>query len=292
MKRYVHASFILIVLSSLLFALPVYADMSPSHRVKISFSNLPESEVIVTLLSERASTGAFSAYDVNREFTKSTPPIGHEKAWAYFYSYQDTDGYYFIQFSRSVTEGKAFEWNHYPPFRFKILVYLPDSGVSLVSDSIQERYSFSSIFRVDLSRAEHGKFPVAKGSALPLEVLAFLLRLILTITVEIGVAILLGFNKKSKNIIVVVNIVTQIMLNIYAISSFPLTYPLIYGIGILGVLSYGYMELAIIVLESIAYAILLEENGNRAKPITYGVIANLSSWLIGIFLAGVLPIVF
>ena len=52
------------------------------------------------------------------------------------------------------------------------------------------------------------------------------------------------------------------------------------------------MELAIIVLESIAYAILLEENGNRAKPITYGVIANLSSWLIGIFLAGVLPIVF
>lgn len=54
---------------------------------------------------------------------------------------------------RDCTETSEFKWTYYPPQRFKILVYFPETDSFAVS-GIYERYAFDSYYKVDAGDIE------------------------------------------------------------------------------------------------------------------------------------------
>lgn len=116
----------------------------------------------------------------------------------------------------------------------------------------------------------------------------FLLRLITTLTIEIGVLYLFGFRKKSTYIRVgILNVISQILLNIALISAF-YNNPSGNGYNYLFNLIIG--EFFVFTLEAIIVSIVVKEH-KIFRRIGYSFIANAASLFIGLMLASVLSFV-
>jgi len=108
------------------------------------------------------------------------------------------------------------------------------------------------------------------------------LRVILTLIIEAIVFFLFGFRKKrSWTIFIIVNLITQGILNILLNTSTPINSYLIFG------LIFG--EIIILTIELIAFLVLIEEK-SKLKTALYVVVANLLSLVAGGYLITNLPI--
>jgi len=288
----------------LIFAMsvPVYADMTPKPKLEILFSGFPkdESEVYVTLLlnMEGGLGGYYPWNGRNDDETTRNPPEGHEKAWDRFRAYEDDEGYRFFQFSRVVSAKDAsYVWQYYDPGTFKVAVYLPESDKLLVSSQAEELYAMHSVFRADLSDSNvssqaDGSFIMYKVSSLPQELLAFIARLVMTLIVEVAIALLFRMKKEGILVVTAVNICTQISLNLFLGMASPHTKPMFFSAGIIGMIGFVPVELVVIIIEAAAYMLLLGKKLGKGRMAGYAVTANLASFVIGVLLAGIVPFVF
>lgn len=165
------------------------------------------------------------------------------------------------------------------PEKFKIAILTQDDAL-IISDLIHRKH-FNSVVEFDLRgevlkediRLSAGKIkeimPLAKMS------IGFILRLLLTLAIEIGIALLFGFTiKKSGKTLLKTNIFTQVLLNI-AILWINLSYGMLAAL-----LIFLLMEIFIIFFETVVYARYLTER-SRGRRIVYGIIANIGSLLVG-----------
>lgn len=107
------------------------------------------------------------------------------------------------------------------------------------------------------------------------ETLGLLFRIAVTLTIEIGVFYLFRlYTKRNLNVVLIINLVTQIFLNV-AINVINYTSGIISAILLLFAL-----ELIILIVEFIAYQILLKDK-NRFLIILYPIISNLLSFGLG-----------
>ena len=115
-----------------------------------------------------------------------------------------------------------------------------------------------------------------------------LIRIVLTITVELLVALLFFHARKKLFIqISVVNIITQLLLNIglniIQFNSGWLAYILLYIL----------LEFLVFVIEAIAFSVILSRNEEinypKLKGVGYALIANIISFVVGFILALYLP---
>lgn len=212
---------------SFLFTLPFFsaeksatasADTGPKPSVRITFENMSDALCYGTLLSLEPSTGPACAWDGTEE-NKYIPNGVPEEIWRAFVDYEDTDGYYFLQCLWRVDETKTLNWTYFPPQNFKILLYYPESGAFVCGEKC-ERYAFHSYFSVDVSPSV--LVATASGEAIPVEktydhtgeFFSLLFRVLVTVAVEIAIALLFGFKKKrSFRILLGVNLCTQLLLN-------------------------------------------------------------------------------
>lgn len=111
--------------------------------------------------------------------------------------------------------------------------------------------------------------PIAKIS------LGFITRLILTLIIEIGIALLFGFTlKNSWKILIGTNIITQVFLNI-------VVFWINLSNGMLvALLMFILMEILIMIFETWIYAKYLIEKSVKRR-ILYGIAANLASLVAG-----------
>lgn len=290
-------SYALLFLLILLITMPLTttADTGPKPSVVISFEGLENEKYYVTLLSESVTTGPHTAYD---EQADNSGYYGDEKdniIWQKFVSYKDEDGFYFLQFFEDCTETSKFTWGYYPPTKFKILIYFPEHDSFAVSDEVYERYAFDSYYKVNMTGLEIQNVDVAKGiQALKnypysWELTSLISRIILTIIIEVVIALLFGFReKKQLLIIVIINIITQsilnILLNIINYNQGPSMF----------VFHYIWMEVLVVVIEAFAYYILFNKHSKKA-PIgkfaisLYTFVANVVSFVGGLFIANLVP---
>ena len=137
--------------------------------------------------------------------------------------YQDADGFYFLgQMWKVGTDGELV-WSYFPPQTFKVLLYYPESGRFAVSGKC-EQYAFDSYFTIDMAGGadEHGGSGWKRQSpgcaaVVPIgeEILLLSVRFLLTVAVEIAVALLFGIRgKKAVALLLAVNAVTQVLLNL------------------------------------------------------------------------------
>ena len=260
----------------------VKADTGPKPFIEITFKNMPYEEYSVALLSKTKSTGPHyriekyeSGFD---EYYNGLNDI--EKK---FYDYEDNDGYMYIGAYKTLKDGNnVYSWTYYPPYDFKILVYIEETDTFIISPEAYSRYAFASYFTASYA---NGKIDsVKKSYNYSKEILNFILRLLVTIIVEVGLALVFKYHRKSLLIIGGTNVATQILLNVL-VNIDVYKYGRISSIGLLVI-----VELIIIIIEILIYAFALpllekkqrvDDSKLKVKGIIYGLVANLASLFIG-----------
>lgn len=289
MKRRI---FVFLMCLVLLMAMPISAsaDMGPKPSVRIEFTGIEGEVYYGTLLSLRDSTGPASAWDGNPEYADYKPGDDGYDIWQKFVEYQDTDGYYFLQWFWDCSENNQLNWTYYPPTSFKILLYFPETDTFYVSP-VYERYAFDSYFTVDLSAYDTDPILAHQSYDYTWEIISLVVRIVLTIALELGIALLFGYReKKVLGFLAVVNIITQVILNVtlnivnYRSGSMSFTF------------SYVLYELLVFAIEAVSYSVLLKKFSSKelkkGRAIGYAFVANAASFAFGLWLAHLIPGIF
>lgn len=299
--------FVCILLIVASFPITASADTGPKPSVHVTFVNMGDELCYGTLLSEKPSTGPYSVLDGDddeRYYLDRLEDLGMDKdLWRAFTEYEDPDGYYFLQEAIwKVNETKELAWTYYPPNRFKILLYYPETERFAVS-GIYERYAFDTYYTVDMSGVDIGlvdyneelsnsdRLQAHKSYQWQQEMLSLVARILITIIIEMGIALLFGFRGKRKFLLlVIVNTATQIVLNVLLnlINFRSGSWAFIAG--------YILFELAVFIVEAGLYSVLMKKITDNPKPtwfyIVYALIANAVSFGAGMAVANLLPGIF
>lgn len=274
------------------------ADTGPKPSVVIDFKGLEEENYYVTLLSEISSTGPHSVFGEFADNQRYFEEDEDYDIWCKFVSYKDKDGFYFLQFFGDCTDTSQFTWGYYPPPKFKILIYFPEKDSFTVSQEVYERYAFDSYYGVDLTGLEiqsvisGENIKAERNYDFRWELISFFTRIIVTIIIEVMIALLFGFRaKKQLLVIVAVNILTQSILNI-------LLNVINYNQGgMMFVFHYVWMEVLVFIIEAVVYSIFLHKYSrwkitNKWIASLYALTANAVSFCIGLYIAHLVPGIF
>lgn len=278
------------------FPMTVSADMGPKPSVVIEFQGLEEEAYYVTLLSKESSTGPWSLGNDYYEY------LGDREVFDKFSAYEDVDGYYFLSYMQDCSEEDTFQWTYYPPSTFKILIYFTEYDRFLLMDEVYERYAFDSYYTVEVEDVESviGAVSLEKGTVadmdiqvnrsydFSMELVSLLVRVVLTILIEVVIAMLFGYrNRKALTTITAINVCTQILLNV-------LLNVINYQSGQYAfVFHYIWMECVVFLLEAILYDKIIGRknptNTKRYHPYGYAAVANLVSLGVGMWIARIIP---
>ena len=299
------------------------ADTGPKPSAAFTLTGMPDEDYYVTMLSEIDQYGPHHTYTEGEEIPGWVLSGGVEDPaypiWQKFVDYADADGYYFLCDLFTQQHGDAeFGWTYYPPERFKLLLYFPESDTFLCS-GITERYAFDSVYRLDLggkSPAEIAALTLTDPNGDPLpsgrddetaigevtldksdgthqQIIGFLGRLAITLIVELILAWGWKYRRGSQLLFIgVVNLITQCALNAAL---------LYWGAqqNSRGFIIFWYilLELAVTGIEAACCAGLLpgidhRDAGARRRAALYALIANVLSFLAGLALSQVFPAIF
>lgn len=283
------AYLLLCVLLVLMLPMPARADVGPKPSVAVNFKGLEGERYYATLLSLKESTGPFSAPrgggEDNARYHEGDE--GYE-IFLKFAGYRDADGFYFLQYFQDCTDTQHFSWTYYPPQEFKVLLYFPGEDRFVVSERL-ERYAFDSYFTADASGlSPAGGLRVVKSYDYVTEGVSFAARTLLTIGIELLIALLFRFRgKKVFRFIVIVNVITQVALNaaLFAVN---------FSMGSLAfLLAYFLLEFIVFITEGILYAVGLKKRSERRvsgfKAWAYAFVANAASFVLGVALSLWIP---
>ena len=298
MKKLLRALLCAALLCPLLLS-SAYADTGPKPSVGVSFTGIGDRPCYATLLSETPSTGPASVWDGDPDhaYHKGNEEWADldEDIWQAFVDYRDADGYYFLQWGWPVSDSDGLAWTYYPPSRFKVLLYFPDSG-EFITSGVLERYAFHSYFdaavtSADMTLAEdhasaeaaQEELDVAQRQQHLTELLCLAGRILLTLAAELLLALVFGFRQKRQlAAIAAVNVATQLALNaaLFVLYLLPHRY-----VGF--IFFYVLLELAVFAVEALLYCRLLRPGTD--KPILFIVIyalcANVLSFVGGLILS-------
>lgn len=297
------------VMTFAVFPITARADMGPKPSVRITFENLGDEVCWGTLLSSKESTGPSSAWNGKEEDAQhnenpngyySYQKFGYD-VWKAFVDYAENDDFYFLQEAWQINETKELAWTYYPPNEFKILLYFPETGEFSVS-GVYERYAFDSYFTVNMDGVKLSvdyneelssdeRMNAFKSYNYTVEIVSLVARIIITILIEMAIALLFGFRKKKQLLLLVgVNAATQIILNV-------LLNVINYNSGELAfVVFYILFEIAVFVIEAILYCTIMKKISETPKKnwfyVLYALIANAVSFGAGFIVAQMLPGIF
>ena len=270
----------------MLFPVGISADTGPKPSVRIQFKNMGDELCYGTLLSKEESTGPARAWDgeeenINLDFVD-------RDIWEAFVNYEDSDGYYFLQWAWKVNDTKELAWTYYPPNEFKVLLYYPETNTFISSD-VCKRYAFDTYYTVDMDGIEIGSIKydenlsgnqrliMHKSYQFKNEVKALVCRILITVVVEVLIGLLFKFRNKELLYILLINVITQIILNVLL--------NVYTGFGYYFV--YLSLESLVFVIEAIFYCLMFKKK--KGYCVLYALVANLASFVIGLYLANLFP---
>lgn len=289
MKRKLSQLIIVFLCMVMLFPIGVNADTGPKPSVRIKFENMGDELCYGTLLAKEESTGPASAWDGKEEIINLS--FVDRDIWEAFVNYEDSDGYYFLQWAWIVSDTKELSWTYYPPNEFKVLLYYPETNTFMVSD-VCKRYAFDTYYTVDMDGIEIGsikydenlssnqRLETFKSYEFKNEVKALGCRMLITVVVEVLIGLLFKFRNKELLYILFINVITQIILNVLL--------NIYTGFGYYFV--YLSLELLVFVIEAIFYCLMFKKK--KWHCVLYSVVANVSSFVIGLYLANLFPGIF
>lgn len=267
MKKRIVSLLLAAVLMFALLPVGVLADTGPKPYTSISFAGFDGARYYVTLLAEDELYGPWGVYNEYADY------MGEKEIWEKFSAYSDTDGFYFWGEYEECTATDEFLWSYYPPETFKILIYFPESDSFTVVPGVYERFAFASFFTVDEN------LNVTSSYEASTQIWELVLRIVLTIGIELLAALWFGFRaKKQFAVIAITNVFTQVLLN-------AALFVLYLKDGAWAYIGWFIpFEIAVFVIEAVTYKILLprhSETEKKQRPVLYAFVANLLSMLLG-----------
>lgn len=271
----------LLFFTTSIFISPIHADMGPKPSVTITIEGVDDNvEYYGALFAELSHYGPNS--------NNHSHYIAPKEIWNKFVEYDEVDDFYFWGNYEKLQGKHEIYWGYYPPETFKVVLYFPSTDTYLVSD-IYSRYAFDTYYKIDINnKTDQGTIRLKKNYDYTWEIISFLVRAIATILIEIGIARLyFKHEKKVYQILVVINVITQLGLNVF------LNGVSYYHGYISLIIFYTIAEFTIILFEGSIYQVLIpklasQELDRRDIP-RYAFVSNAASLLIGIALANMIP---
>lgn len=262
-------------------SITVFADCGPKDSVTVYVKGVENGrEYYATLLSKNKSTGPKRAYtDNDPEYIAKQSSV-----WQAFYNYSQTDDYYYVQANYEMTRKNEFTWGYYPPKQFKILLYFPDDNSFIESEPL-EHYAFHSNFAATVN---DGAMTVSQGGGVKgtvINIIEMLVRMVITVLLELLVARAMGYcGKVETRMIIIVNVVTQIMLDAAILVGESI-------VGFLGgLIAYILLEFLIVLIEGIVYVVVFHIYSKKPSiggAILYTFAANAASFFMGGFILSI-----
>ncbi len=276
----------------MLFALPVFADVGDKPSIYIAFENMPDVPFYGTLITATLPKGAIYAAESHEvEWYANVPDTVYDA----FCDYDEADSFsYWHSPYENIflcSESGRLVLNYPSPERFKLLLYFPETGTYAVSD-VLEKYAHDASYVLDFGGvipSEGVLLDVRTDDHLPSGIVGLFVRMVLTVLLELGIAWLFRYRTKPLvTSIITVNVVTQLLLNMPIVF---ISYKL--G-GLAAFIAYFMLEIPVLLIEAIAYAILLPDHrgGTWWKAVLYAIAANLVSFIVGYRLSLHFPLVF
>lgn len=240
----------------------VNADMGPKPSIFIDIVGI-EGEYVAAFAAKKAN-GPNYDYEHWLKDGKTNPeyhPI---------MEYKDQEGFKWITRYYKCDGNSEIRFTYYAPSEFKIIIY-KDNELYKVTEA-KKMYAFRTYFKIDFSKEDikiKNTYPYYK------EVLEFILRLAITLAVEIGLYFLFRLHtKRNFKIVMIVNIATQLLLNIIInLSTF-------YQGELYALIILILCELVIFIVEPIIYMIFMRKK-NKLLIALYGILANILTFVIG-----------
>lgn len=269
---------------ALAMSVSVFADMGPKPSVQIAFTDMPGETFYATLLSRSAVSGPYSA-NVGGWSGDYDGGDCDEEVLAAFEGYEDADGFYFLRVYWKSSETGVLNWSYLSPTTYKILLYFPDSGEFCVSP-IYERYAFDSSYTVSLAELSGGVISASRSYDYAQAAGDFFMRCIVTIAIELIVAMMFGYREKRLlTLIAAANVVTQVILNL-VLSYYVYMYSAAGISALIGGGLYILMEILVFVTEALVYVRLMPPRAgrelSRRRIWLYSLAANAASCFAGI----------
>lgn len=245
-----------------------FADTGPKPFIDITVTNLPQDDYVVMFLSANKHCGPWQSLQSYEEYIAELPEYVYTQDDDYT-SYclakqiqpllDEGETYYLLLWSKqfdNATELKI-NYGYYPPKNFKLVIYSQSQNKVWISEPA-ERYAFASYFSLDIAdmKLQHS-YNYGK------EIFAFVVRVIVTVAIELGLAFAFRFDKKSLIIIAVTNFVTQLLLNL-SLNLF------VYNngndvLGLIPLLIFG--EIIVLLAETITYRITCNRQNRNSRLI-------------------------
>lgn len=184
------------------------ADVGPKPSVTVKVKTLDYDKCYLTLLSKTDRSGPWSVDREYRDWDNETLRLIDQK----FAAYSDPDNFYYLHHFQEVSVTQDFSWSYYPPETFKVLVYIEDNDSFIIGSEILERYAFNSHYVVEI---KDNSLTIVKNYDYLSEILNLLGRMLITVAIELAIAWLFTYRKHELTLILVVNIITQLILNVF-----------------------------------------------------------------------------
>lgn len=302
---------VLVVLFLCVLPVQARADMGPKPSVQVQFTGVPEgTQYYGTLLAHPDAYGfPYYTWDYAQQegvewewWATEEELVDLNRVREPFLSYEDPDGFILLNWCCNCTEEDQLVWNYWPPETFKLLLYFPDENRFCVSP-VYESYAFDSYYTADLTDYASGGVTLEKDYDYSWELISLAVRVVLTIAVELGLAALVfGWkDRRAFRFLAIVNIVTQLFLNIalnamHYFSGAAYDYIGVWSLASFRMWPYYGLELLVMLIEGILYATLLPRFSETPKKtwvvVLYTIGANLLSFLVGLWLAVRIPGIF
>lgn len=287
-KRHFKTNIIFLLVTIILLSSCIaFADMGPKPSIIINVHGM-EGQYYATLLSKSDRIGPWYVGN-SFEDVKGWGDNYTQDAWDILKAFNDSDDFYFVGFMDVCNGEDSFSWTYMRPEVFKVLLY-DCSAKTYYCSKIIESYAFNSEYDVVCSNTAGGlvsELQVSKAHDTNEKLLAIAFRIIATILIELVVAFLFNIRtKKQIGCICVVNLVTQILLNLV------LPYP---AILFSYIIKYGFIEILIIVIEAILYSMPFGKHFasiSKKKIYGYSTIANIFSFALGYVISLQFPFLF
>ncbi len=261
----------------------VYADMGPKPTVQVAVNGLPESNYAVTLITNQASPGAsYTIYEENIFMLPTETELLLKRLREENTEYLLAGPIKTYMSSSSV----GYLWTYYAPTQFEIVIYDLNNDILYRSNQIQ-KHVYTEVYIADYKDFEQidentytftpkGAIVYTTldkrtlGETISIDLAMFILRIVLTIAIEILIALCFKFTKESYKIIAITNLITQVILNV-VIGVWSLFGGALFGpfVGlIIG-------EFLVFIIEPIVYKKkCLRQDGTKKHIVFYAILAN------------------
>jgi hypothetical protein len=266
MKKIKNILFILLMFAITFFTMPferVHAGIPPHNNAFVTIEGI-EGEYVAAFASSGEFTYANDDYESWLDQDEATRTPYHP-----IMEYKDNEGYRWIGEYFECDGKEEISLRIYFEGDFKVIIY-KDNQLYKVSEKI-EFYAYDSYYKIDLSSND---MVVKKSYNYFGNILFLIFRIVLILSVEIGLLFLLKmYTKRNFIVTLILNVIGQLFLNIYVFIS------LYFNGTSSGIFTLLLVGLQVFIVQFIAYQFLLKKK-HRLLIILYPILASVISLFI------------